>query len=50
VDTDIYIFDKLQAGNIIKGPAIIEATKTTIVIHPDQTASVDEYLNVRILP
>lgn len=50
VDTDIYIFDKLQAGNIIKGPAIIEATKTTIVIHPDQTASIDEYLNVRILP
>lgn len=48
VPTNIYNYDKLQAGNIVEGPAIIEATKTTIVVPPDQKARMDEYLNIRI--
>jgi N-methylhydantoinase A len=46
--TDIYDYAKLEAGNIISGPAIIEATQTTIVIPPERKATVDEYLNVII--
>jgi N-methylhydantoinase A len=46
--TDIYDFDRLTAGNSIEGAAIIEASTTTIVVLPDQVATVDEYLNVVI--
>ena len=44
----VYDYRKLQAGNIVQGPAIIEATDTTIVIPSDQEARVDKYLNVVI--
>ncbi|MBI4285097.1 MAG: hydantoinase/oxoprolinase family protein [Chloroflexi bacterium] len=45
-DTDVYDMARLQPGNTISGPAIIETTVTTIVIHPGQEARVDGYLNV----
>jgi len=50
VATNIYDYDGLQAGNIIEGPAIIEAADTTIVIPPVQNAYLDEYLNIKIKP
>jgi len=50
VDTDIYEFDKLEPGNTIRGPAIIEAAKTTIVVQPGQSALIDEYMNTKIIP
>lgn len=46
--TNIFDMEKLQAGNVIKGPAIVETPVTTIVIHPEQRAEVDQYLNVVI--
>jgi N-methylhydantoinase A len=46
--TNIYEYAKLEAGNLIPGPAIIEATQTTIVIPPERKATADEYLNVII--
>ena len=46
--TDIFDYAKLEAGNIISGPAIIEATQTTVVIPPERKATIDEYLNVII--
>ncbi|HME45579.1 MAG TPA: hydantoinase/oxoprolinase family protein [Syntrophorhabdales bacterium] len=46
--TDIYDYAQLRAGNMILGPAIIEAVQTTIVIPPGRQATVDEYLNVII--
>lgn len=49
VDTNVYDFGKLRYGNRIEGPAIIESTKTTMVILPDQVAEVDEYMNVIIV-
>ena len=49
-DTNIYDFNKLAPGNIIEGPAIIEAAKTTIVIQPGQRGLIDEYLNTKIIP
>lgn len=46
--TDIYDYAKLDAGNVVTGPAIIEAVQTTVVIPPERKAKVDEYLNVVI--
>jgi N-methylhydantoinase A len=43
VSTKIYAFPLLETGNIIKGPAIIEASTTTFVIPPDQTGTVNRY-------
>jgi N-methylhydantoinase A len=46
--TDIYDNGKLEAGNTVSGPAIIEAEQTTIVIPPKREARMDEYMNVII--
>lgn len=35
--TDIYQWDTLRAGNVIDGPAVIEADNTTVVIEPRWT-------------
>jgi N-methylhydantoinase A len=48
VRTNVFDREGLGAGSIISGPAIIEAQDTTIVIHPDQTAQVDEYRNITL--
>jgi N-methylhydantoinase A/oxoprolinase/acetone carboxylase beta subunit len=45
VDTPIYDNEKLKAGNIIVGPAIIEVRTTTAVIPPDHQCNVDDYNN-----
>jgi N-methylhydantoinase A len=46
VATAIYDAERLQPGNRIAGPAIIESPATNTVVHPGQIARVDEYLNV----
>ncbi len=48
VKTNIYQMDKLQPGNIIEGPAVIEVPTTTVVILPEQLAKMDQYLNIII--
>ena len=40
--------DRLVAGNVVPGPAILQVSDTTIVVHPFQTARVDPYGNVLI--
>ena len=47
-DTDAFQLEKLACGNIVDGPAIIEAYGTSIPLHPGQRASVDEWLNLVI--
>jgi N-methylhydantoinase A len=47
-DTAIYLRPDLHAGARIEGPAIIEQLDSTVVIPPDVTADVDEWLNLRI--
>lgn len=44
VDTDIYEGDRMTAGNVIDGPAVIEEKATSIVIFPGQQALLNEYL------
>ena len=46
VKTNVYARDGLESGHVIEGPGIIEAVDTNVVIHPRQTARVDEYLNI----
>ena len=43
VDTPVYDGDRLGAGHVVEGPAIIEERFTTIVLHPGHTASLDRF-------
>ena len=45
VDTPVYDGEKIGAGNVISGPAIIEETTTTVVIPAAFACSVDKYKN-----
>jgi N-methylhydantoinase A len=45
VDTPVYDGEKMLAGNVITGPAIIEETTTTVVIPEAYVCSVDKYKN-----
>jgi len=47
---NIYDRDKLKAGDIIKGPAIIIEMDSTALVHADCTAKVDAYGNIIINP
>src|SRR5262245_33003870 len=47
-DTDAFQLEKLSCGNVVEGPAIIEAYGTSIPLHPGQRAHVDEWLNLVI--
>lgn len=46
VETNIYAMDRLENGNFIKGPAIIEGVDTTVVVPGNFIVTVDEYLNM----
>jgi N-methylhydantoinase A len=48
IETPIYLRDKLKAGNVIDGPAVIEQYDATTVVYPGWTARVDEYENIVI--
>jgi N-methylhydantoinase A len=45
IDTPVYDGEKILAGHIISGPAIIEETTTTVVIPETYVCSVDKYKN-----
>lgn len=45
---DIYDFEKLQPGNVFKGPAVVHTPITTIVLQAGQVGSMDEYRNIQI--
>src|SRR5258706_9207182 len=46
--TPIYDGAFLVPGNTIKGPAVIETTDTTVVVHPGRTLRVDKFGNFEI--
>ncbi len=48
VDTDVVDRGTLGPGSVLTGPAIVEQVDSTIVIHPRQKASVDEFGNLLI--
>ncbi|MFZ4451702.1 hydantoinase/oxoprolinase family protein [Salibacterium aidingense] len=47
-DIPSYYLDKLQEGNIVKGPAAIDGLDTTIFVESDETAAFDHYGNIII--
>ena len=44
-ETDIYDAELLRPGNLVRGPAVIEAKDTTVVVPPECKYSVDQYLS-----
>lgn len=46
MQTTVYDFFKLRAGNVVYGPAIIENINTTYVIPPEHHVYIDEYLTL----
>ena len=48
VPTPIYDGALLLAGNRIAGPAVVETTDTTVVVHPRRTLKVDAFGNFEI--
>jgi N-methylhydantoinase A len=47
--TPIYDGAFLVPGNTVKGPAIVETTDTTVVVHPGRTLRVDKFGNFEIV-
>ena len=46
VSTRVFDMQKVQVGNIIPGPAIIEGVDTNLVIPPDRKVTIDQYLHM----
>jgi acetone carboxylase beta subunit len=40
---DIYEMERLKAGNVVRGPAVIEDPATTLILPPDRQARFDEH-------
>jgi N-methylhydantoinase A len=47
-ESDVYTGELLEPGMRFEGPAIVESKGSTIVVHPGNSASIDEYGNVII--
>jgi N-methylhydantoinase A len=47
-DTPIFDRDALSPGQQIDGPAVIEATDTTMLVRPRQSVRMDEYRNITL--
>ena len=47
-DTPVYDGDRVGAGHVIHGPAIVEERFTTIVIQPGHRAELDRFGNYEI--
>jgi len=45
-DVPVYDRNKLEPGIVIPGPAVIEERITTIIVHPNWNAHIDEFDNV----
>jgi N-methylhydantoinase A/oxoprolinase/acetone carboxylase beta subunit len=46
--TQVYNGELLEFGNTVAGPAIVETSHTTIVVHPQQKLLVDAYGNFEL--
>jgi N-methylhydantoinase A len=48
IDTPVYDYERLGAGSVIRGPAIIELPFTTTLVPPEHKLTVDAYMNLVI--
>jgi N-methylhydantoinase A len=46
IDTPVYDYPRLGAGNVVRGPAIIELPFTTTLVPPEHKITVDRYMNL----
>ena len=46
IETSVYRRERLKAGNLIDGPAVIEQYDATTIVYPGWTASVDKFGNI----
>ena len=46
--TPVYDGEKLAIGNVVKGPAIVETSDTTVVVHPKSQLRVDALGNFEL--
>ena len=46
LDTSVYDRSKIQTGETITGPALIEQRDSTTVLEPDSKIEIDEYHNM----
>ena len=44
-ETPVFVFEALEAGNRLTGPALVEARDTTYVIEPGWRFTLDPYRN-----
>ncbi len=44
----IYDSRKLEAGNVVAGPAVIQCPYTTVLVPPKTTCTVDRYMNCHL--
>jgi N-methylhydantoinase A len=49
IDCQAYDRERLRAGNVLSGPAIINQSDTTTLVLPGQRAQVDQYGNLHIV-
>jgi N-methylhydantoinase A len=45
-DIDLYDFERLRPGNVLRGPAIVHTPITTLVLQAGQTGTMDHYRNI----
>jgi N-methylhydantoinase A len=48
VDATLYDRSRLGAGDLVRGPAVIEEYGATVPVHPGYQARVDEHANLRL--
>lgn len=48
VDTPVFSFERLRAGNVLHGPVIVEARDTTYVVEPGWRLTIDRLHNARL--
>jgi N-methylhydantoinase A len=46
IETPVFSMELLCPGNRIAGPAVIESSAATLLLHPQQTATVDRHRNL----
>ncbi len=46
--TPVYERDALKPGQTVEGPAIIDAPDSTMLVHPGQSARMDEHRNITL--
>ncbi|MCL4368832.1 MAG: hydantoinase/oxoprolinase family protein [Actinobacteria bacterium] len=49
VPTSIYDYVRLQTGNVVRGPAIVESPITTVVVPPGVTAQMGSFHELRLV-